>query len=58
MEEVDIIRSLKKLYMKANNIILCKKNMMQKLVFNIKHNNYTESMHYFKTNEKQLILMM
>ena len=28
--------------------------MMQELVFNIKHKNYTEGMHYFKTNKKPI----
>ena len=27
---------------------------MQELVFNIKHNNYTEDMHYFTTNKKPI----
>ena len=28
--------------------------MKQKLVFKIKHNSYTEDMHYFKTNKKRI----
>ena len=28
--------------------------MKKELVFNIKHNNYTVGMHYFKTNKKPI----
>ena len=28
--------------------------MRQELIFNIKHNNYTVDMHYFKTNKKAI----